>query len=234
MFRKVIVILLMNAMSSFSFADNFCPNIRRSSEHSKELQFTKDTIDRDYAINGDRKWLHCCARGYRTIEWWVWNFEDISMSTVWGNPNSASGKNTWNSADHRHVKYERLAGLRMIIIFADGERNSREKLMSKNNGNNKFFRVSVPFRGVWKLTRSFIFRFWEILLNTELVYIFIFRRGRRRNKSKRFSHFPSISTLLRKIFSFYSTLKWFSTVCAKNYTSENPNRYSSLSWQQRR
>lgn len=70
MIRKVFVILMLNLMSSFSYADNFCPSTRhRTSENPQELQFTKDTIDHDYAINGDRKWLHCCARGYRTIEW---------------------------------------------------------------------------------------------------------------------------------------------------------------------
>lgn len=66
MLRKVIVILLINAMSSFSFADNFCPTTH---DNTKVLQFTKDTISQDYALIGHQKWLHCCASGYRTIEW---------------------------------------------------------------------------------------------------------------------------------------------------------------------
>jgi hypothetical protein len=39
------------------------------SEHTSYMQFTKETIGQEYAIEGEFKNLHCCAKGYRSIEW---------------------------------------------------------------------------------------------------------------------------------------------------------------------
>jgi hypothetical protein len=33
------------------------------------MQFTKETVSQEYAIEGEFKNLHCCAKGYRSIEW---------------------------------------------------------------------------------------------------------------------------------------------------------------------
>jgi hypothetical protein len=66
--KKLVVILVLNYVSVS--AENICPKRSNTpTENLQELHFTKETVDRDYAIRGDRKWLHCCARGYRTIEW---------------------------------------------------------------------------------------------------------------------------------------------------------------------
>lgn len=35
------------------------------------MQFTKEKINQEYAVDGQFKALHCCAKGYRSIEWWV-------------------------------------------------------------------------------------------------------------------------------------------------------------------
>lgn len=40
-----------------------------NSEHTSYMQFTKETVGQDYAIEGEFKNLHCCAKGYRSIEW---------------------------------------------------------------------------------------------------------------------------------------------------------------------
>lgn len=54
--------------------------VRGNSDHCKDrkfpnafnttyMQFTKETVTEDYAIEGEFKNLHCCAKGYRSIEW---------------------------------------------------------------------------------------------------------------------------------------------------------------------
>jgi hypothetical protein len=40
-----------------------------NSEHTSYMQFTKETVSQEYAIEGEFKNLHCCAKGYRSIEW---------------------------------------------------------------------------------------------------------------------------------------------------------------------
>lgn len=69
MLRNVIMVLLVNALTSLSSAENYCPNIIRRSNSSRVLHFTKDAISQEYAISKSFKSLSCCASGYRTIEW---------------------------------------------------------------------------------------------------------------------------------------------------------------------
>lgn len=73
----IFLFIVMN--SSSIRAVNFCTNHNFiDSRRSHFMQFTKETINQEYAVDGQFKSLHCCAKGYRSIEWWVYE-----MSIQW-------------------------------------------------------------------------------------------------------------------------------------------------------
>jgi hypothetical protein len=37
--------------------------------NTTHMQFTKEIVSQEYAVLGQFKSLHCCAKGYRSIEW---------------------------------------------------------------------------------------------------------------------------------------------------------------------
>jgi hypothetical protein len=51
-------------------AISYCSNHTYAySQGTNYMQFTKETIHQDYAVEGQFKALQCCAKGYRSIEW---------------------------------------------------------------------------------------------------------------------------------------------------------------------
>jgi hypothetical protein len=64
-----IIAVCVNA-AAVSSTDNHCDNNRFASASSTSyMQFTKETVNEEYAVEGEFKNLHCCAKGYRSIEW---------------------------------------------------------------------------------------------------------------------------------------------------------------------
>lgn len=64
--------LLMLAIVKLITVDaiSYCSNHTYvSSQGSTFMQFTKETVNQEYAVEGQFKALHCCAKGYRSIEW---------------------------------------------------------------------------------------------------------------------------------------------------------------------
>lgn len=62
----VTVILATNVVSGIIYCAN---HTYESSINTTHMQFTKEVVTQEYAIEGDFKGLHCCAKGYRSIEW---------------------------------------------------------------------------------------------------------------------------------------------------------------------
>ncbi|XP_049535455.1 fibroblast growth factor receptor 1-like [Anopheles darlingi] len=65
----LILVLLLRVVSAVD-AENHCSEHRYAhSLHTHHLQFTKEIPDREYAVLQQFKSLHCCGKGYRSIEW---------------------------------------------------------------------------------------------------------------------------------------------------------------------
>ncbi|EAA43210.3 AGAP001351-PA [Anopheles gambiae str. PEST] len=53
-----------------AWAENHCSEHRyEHSLNTHHLQFTKEIPDREYGVLKQFKSLHCCGKGYRSIEW---------------------------------------------------------------------------------------------------------------------------------------------------------------------
>lgn len=61
-----VLATLINAVSGIIYCAN---HTYESSINTTHMQFTKEVVTQEYAIEGDFKALHCCAKGYRSIEW---------------------------------------------------------------------------------------------------------------------------------------------------------------------
>lgn len=62
-----IVFLTIVNMSSGTI---FCANHKyETSIKTAHMQFTKEVVNQEYAIEGEFKGLHCCAKAYKSIEW---------------------------------------------------------------------------------------------------------------------------------------------------------------------
>ena len=64
----LVLLVILNA--SKASAVNYCSNHTFQDLKGKSfMQFTKETVNQEYAVEGQFKALHCCAKGYRSIEW---------------------------------------------------------------------------------------------------------------------------------------------------------------------
>lgn len=59
----------VGASEDQSSTDHCFRNLYDGLGNSTFMQFTKEAISMDYGVQGSFKSLHCCAKGYRSIEW---------------------------------------------------------------------------------------------------------------------------------------------------------------------
>lgn len=70
----VIMISLFSLVTGnhiVSLSDHCTDRRYVNSLNTSFMQFTKEIVNEEYAVETEFKGLHCCAKGYRSIEWWV-------------------------------------------------------------------------------------------------------------------------------------------------------------------
>ena len=65
----VCVFFLINLVSSVRGIEHCLEHLYQKSQNASHMQFTRETVSQEYAVEGKFKSLHCCAKGYRSIEW---------------------------------------------------------------------------------------------------------------------------------------------------------------------
>lgn len=80
MMSAVNFLILISLICDIVTCINHCQDHRYETRNSTTyMQFTKEAVDRDYAVSNQFKSLHCCAKGYRSIEWWVFQFVSLHL-----------------------------------------------------------------------------------------------------------------------------------------------------------
>lgn len=75
----IIAVVLVNFVAVQGKSDHCKERRFTNSINTSYMQFTKETVNQEYAIEGEFKNLHCCAKGYRSIEWWVFFYNLLSL-----------------------------------------------------------------------------------------------------------------------------------------------------------
>lgn len=70
MINSIVKVLAVISVVSVCEGIDHCQlNQYDKSKNSTNMQLTKEAVNREYAVIGAFKSLHCCAKGYRSIEW---------------------------------------------------------------------------------------------------------------------------------------------------------------------
>lgn len=69
--RGLIVLSLLTVSCRANELKDYCSIHKFDNLPPGGLRFTKEVVTTEYANIGAFKALHCCLRGYRSIEWWV-------------------------------------------------------------------------------------------------------------------------------------------------------------------
>lgn len=64
-----LIIFLSHIISVVQSSDHCLEHRFNHSMNTDYMQFTKEIVNKEFAIKGQFKSLHCCAKGYRNIEW---------------------------------------------------------------------------------------------------------------------------------------------------------------------
>lgn len=65
----LIIVVVINIIIVCGDSDHCRDRKFVNAFNTSYMQFTKEIVSEEYAILGEFKNLHCCAKGYRSIEW---------------------------------------------------------------------------------------------------------------------------------------------------------------------
>lgn len=65
----LVIVVVLNIIIVHGDSDSCQDRKFANAFNTSYMQFTKETVSEEYAIEGEFKNLHCCAKGYRSIEW---------------------------------------------------------------------------------------------------------------------------------------------------------------------
>lgn len=67
----LLIVAVTGVLSDVDYCDLHTFANYKQTDNDHRLHFNKENAEKEYAIVGRFKSLHCCARGYRSIEWLV-------------------------------------------------------------------------------------------------------------------------------------------------------------------
>lgn len=66
--RYFLLVLFVSVFLPVRAIQDYC-SLKTYDAHGSHLQFTKEPSYEEFAVVGRFKGLHCCAKGYSSIEW---------------------------------------------------------------------------------------------------------------------------------------------------------------------
>lgn len=67
-FRIISVLFALCGLRNSVAIEDYC-SVNTFGDDGSAMRFTKEATNEEFAIVGKFKGLHCCARGYKSIEW---------------------------------------------------------------------------------------------------------------------------------------------------------------------
>ncbi|XP_037037541.1 uncharacterized protein LOC119075247 [Bradysia coprophila] len=120
MFGSIVKVLAVISLLSVAEGIDHCQsNQFHKSQNSTNMQLTKEAVSQEYAVIGAFKSLHCCAKGYRSIEW----FKD-GKPYPW--PNDVSSLILYPEAENQTI-YTRSASFADVGNYTCTLRNDTHK-----------------------------------------------------------------------------------------------------------
>lgn len=109
------------------------------------MQFTKEPVSSEYGFQDKFKSIHCCVKGYRSIEWWVLLVEH-KLAELWESYlvfRSRIAVDMWNVFGEQCTGVGGVVGEKSAKIFVHCIRNGNSYLQSLSVSNYRCVHILV-------------------------------------------------------------------------------------------